>query len=36
MLPNATGRPEELLEAMQINSNEARIERTALILSPLG
>jgi radical SAM-linked protein len=35
MLPNATGRPEELLEAMQINSNEARIERTALILSPL-
>ena len=33
MLPKATGRPEEVLEAMQIDPNDARIERTALILA---
>lgn len=32
MLPKATGRPEEVLEAMQLNPNEAHIERTLLIL----
>lgn len=34
MLPGATGRPEELLDAMGIDPNDARIERTALILTP--
>jgi radical SAM-linked protein len=33
MLPKATGRPEELLEAMRIDPNDARIERTSLILA---
>lgn len=33
MLPKATGRPEEVLEVMQIDPNDARIERTALILA---
>lgn len=33
MLPKATGRPEEVLEAMQIDPNDARIELTALILA---
>lgn len=33
MLPKATGRPEEVLQAMQIDPNDARIERTALILA---
>lgn len=33
MLPKATGRPEEVLQAMQIDPNDARIERTALILT---
>ena len=33
MLPKATGRPEEVLEAMQIDPNDTRIELTALILA---
>lgn len=36
MLPNATGRPEELLLAMQLDPNNARIERTQLILSEIA
>ena len=35
MLPNATGRPEELLQAMQLDPNNAHIERTELILSEI-
>jgi len=33
MLPKATGRPEEVLEVLQIDPNDARIELTALILA---